>query len=143
LNVNRIKPEDFLKYDVLVLGTPSYGVGDIPGLSAGCLESNWEEFLAGFGTPDLSGKRIAMFGLGAQERYSERFASSLIALYKVFEGLGGEMIGQWSTEGYVFEYSASVVNDKFVGLVIDQGMKTEERLQQWVAQVKPQLLETL
>ncbi|MGH1460720.1 MAG: flavodoxin [Neptuniibacter sp.] len=146
LNVNRIKPEDFLKYDVLILGTPSYGVGDIPGLSAGCLERNWEEFLADFGAPDLSGKRIAMFGLGAQERYSERFASSLMALYKVFDGLGAEMIGQWSTEGYSFEYSASVVNDEFVGLVIDQrnqGMKTEERLQQWLERVKPQLLEAL
>lgn len=146
INVNRIQADDFLQYDALILGTPSYGVGDIPGLSAGCLERNWEEFLAQFGSPDLSGKRIAMFGLGAQERYSERFASSLIALYRVFEGLGAEMIGDWSTDGYTFEHSASVVDDRFVGLVIDQrtqSMYTEERLKQWVEQVKPQLLQKL
>ncbi|MGB0204691.1 MAG: flavodoxin domain-containing protein, partial [Neptuniibacter sp.] len=94
LNVNRISAQDMLEYDVLILGTPSYGEGDIPGLSAGCLERNWEEFLNEFGSPDLTGKKIAMFGLGAQERYSERFASSLMALYKVFEELGAEMIGQ-------------------------------------------------
>ncbi len=146
LNVNRITAEEFLRYDALVLGTPSYGVGDIPGLSAGCLERNWEEFLALLGTPDLSGKRIAMFGLGAQERYAERFASSLVALYRVFEGLGAEMIGDWPVDGYSFEYSASVVDGRFVGLVIDQrtqGMYTEARLQAWAEQVRPLLLQKL
>ncbi len=146
LNVNRITPEDMLQYDALILGTPSYGTGDIPGLGAGCLERNWEEFLALFGTPDLSGKRIAMFGLGAQERYSERFASSLFALYKVFQDLGAEMIGDWPVDGYEFEHSASVVDGRFVGLVIDQrtqGMYTEERLKTWVAQVAPELLQKL
>ncbi|WP_221801808.1 flavodoxin [Oceanobacter mangrovi] len=146
VNVNRIQPEELLQYDALVLGTPSYGEGDIPGLSAGCLERNWEEFLVQFGSPDLSGKRIAMFGLGAQERYSERFASSLIALYKVFEGLGAEMIGDWPLDGYTFEHSASVQDGRFVGLVIDQrtqGMYTDERLAAWAAQVKPLLMEKL
>jgi len=146
INVNRITPEEMLQYDALILGTPSYGVGDIPGLSAGCLERNWEEFLAQFGSPDLNGKRIAMFGLGAQERYAERFASSLMALYTIFADLGADMIGEWSTEGYTFEHSASVVDNRFVGLVIDQrtqGMYTEERLKAWVEQVKPQLLQKL
>jgi len=146
VNVNRIEAAELLQYDALILGTPSYGVGDIPGLSAGCLERNWEEFLAQFGQPDLSGKRIAFFGLGAQERYSERFASSLIALYKVFADLGAEMIGDWGIEGYSFEQSASVVDGRFVGLVIDQrtqGMLTDARLQTWVEQVKPALLEKL
>lgn len=146
VNVNRIKAEDLLQYDALILGTPSYGVGEIPGLSAGCLERNWEEFLAEFGQPDLTGKRIAMFGLGAQERYSERFASSLINLYRVFEGLGAEMVGAWPVENYVFEHSASVVDGKFVGLVIDQrtqGMFTDERLKAWIDMVKPQLLQKI
>lgn len=146
INVNRIQPEDMLKYDALILGTPSYGVGEIPGQTAGCIEKNWEEFLAHFGQPDLTGKRIAFFGLGAQERYSERFASSLIALYTIFKDLGAEMIGDWGTEGYTFEHSASVVDGRFVGLIIDQrtqGMFTEERLKSWVDQIKPQLLERL
>ena len=146
INVNRIGAEDLLQYDALILGTPSYGVGDIPGRSVGCIEKNWEEFLAGFGRPDLSGKRIAMFGLGAQERYSERFASSLMALYTVFADLGAEMVGDWSAEGYTFEHSASVIDHRFVGLVIDQrtqGMYTEERLGAWMAQIKPLLVEKL
>lgn len=146
VNVNRISADTFLQYDALILGTPSYGVGEIPGLAAGCLERNWAEFLETFGTPDLRGKRIAMFGLGAQERYSERFASSLMALYQVFADLGAEMIGSWPIEGYTFEHSASVQGDRFVGLVLDQrtqSMHTDARLQAWVAAVTPLLTETI
>jgi flavodoxin I len=146
VNVNRIEPADMLQYDALILGTPSYGVGQIPGHSAGCLESNWEEFLAKMPQADFSGKRIALFGLGAQERYSERFASSLRRLHDVLADFGAELIGAWPTEGYTFEHSASVIDDHFVGLVLDQrtqGMHTEARLDAWVAQVRPLLLEKL
>lgn len=147
VNVNRITPAALLAYDALILGTPSYGVGAIPGRSAGCLESNWEEFLAQWPADvSLSGKRIALFGLGAQERYAERFASSLRPLHDVLAARGAELIGHWPTEGYVFEHSASVVDGQFVGLVIDQrtqGMHTEARLDAWVAQVKPLLVERL
>lgn len=144
VNVNRISPADLLRYDTLILGTPSYGVGEIPGRSAGCLEPNWEEFLAQFAeAPDLSGKRIAFFGLGAQERYADRFCSSLRALHDLFLGWGAEIVGGWSPAGYVFEHSASLVDGHFVGLVIDQrtqGMHTDERLDAWLAEVKPLLL---
>jgi flavodoxin I len=144
VNVNRISPAELLQYDALILGSPSYGVGQIPGHSAGCLESNWEEFLAQLppGT-SLKGKRIALFGLGAQERYAERFASSLRRLHDLLLGLGAELVGSWPTEGYSFQHSDAVLDGRFVGLVIDQrtqGMHTEARLDAWVAQVRPLLL---
>lgn len=140
VNVNRITWTDLLQYEALILGTPSYGVDQIPGHSAGCLESNWEEFLHQMpqGT-SLQGKRIALFGLGAQERYAERFCSSLRKLHDVLQSLGAEMVGYWPAEGYVFEQSAAIMDGQFVGLVLDQrtqGMLTEARLDTWVAQVK-------
>ncbi|HEY6898487.1 MAG TPA: flavodoxin [Rhodocyclaceae bacterium] len=144
VNVNRITPAEMLQYDALILGTPSYGVGEIPGKSAGCLEPNWEEFLVQMQNPDFSGKRIAFFGLGAQERYADRFASSLMALYQVFKSYGAEIVGDWSSEGYTFDHSAAIIDGRFVGLVIDQrtqGMYTDERLTTWLEQVKPLLLE--
>lgn len=144
VNVNRIGLADMLRYDALILGTPSYGEGDLPGRGVGCLEANWEEFLATAGAPDFSGKRIALFGLGAQERYSERFCSSLLRLYETFRGYGAEIVGDWSTDGYTFQHSAAVVDGRFVGLVLDQrtqGMHTDERIANWLAQVKPLLLE--
>lgn len=146
VNVNRITPDSLMAYDALILGTPSYGVGDIPGRSAGCLESNWEEFLAQMGEADWSGKCVALFGLGAQERYSDRFAASLVRLYRAIKDRGADVVGSWSTEGYVFEHSPSVVDGRFVGLVIDQrtqGMLTDQRIDAWIEQVGPLLRERL
>jgi flavodoxin I len=148
VNVNRIAPDEMLKYDALILGTPSYGIGEIPGKgAAGCFEPNWEEFLAQMpANPNFSGKRIAFFGLGAQERYADRFCSSLFALVEKFRGWGAEIVGDWPIAGYTYENSAAEVDGRFIGLVIDQrtqGMFTDERIDLWLAQVKPLLLEKL
>lgn len=142
-NINRVSPAELLQYDALILGTPSYGVGDLPGLAVGCQEANWAEFVPHLDGIDLSGKRVALFGLGHQERYASRFASSLIKLYQVFYGYGADIIGRWSTEGYQFEHSDAIIDNQFVGLVLDQRGQphlTEERIKTWLAQVTPQLL---
>lgn len=148
VNVNRIEPDEMLKYDALILGSPSYGIGEIPGNGvSGCFEPNWAEFFAKMPeNPDFSGKRIAFFGLGAQERYADRFCSSLLPLVEKFKAWGAEVIGDWSTEGYTYEQSAAVVDGRFLGLIIDQrtqGMFTEERIDSWLAQVVPLLKEKL
>lgn len=142
-NINRTRIEELLQYDALILGTPSYGVGDLPGRAVGCQEANWAEFAPSLDDVDLSGKKVALFGLGHQERYASRFASSLIQLYRLFYGYGADMVGRWSTEGYQFEHSDSIIDNQFVGLVLDQRGQphlTDERLQTWLAQVKPLLL---
>lgn len=144
INVNRITPADMLAYDALILGTPSYGIGEIPGNGiSGCFEPNWAEFLAKLPEhPDLSGKRIAFFCLGAQERYADRFCSSLYPLVMLFKGWGAEIIGDTSTEGYTFEQSDAVVNGRFLGLILDQrtqGMFTDERIDAWLTEVVPRL----
>lgn len=148
LNVNRITPDEMLRYDALILGTPSYGVGEIPGNGvSGCFEPNWAEFLAQMpANPDFSGKRIAFFGLGAQERYADRFCSSLLALVEKFRGWGAEIVGDWPIDGYTYEHSAAEVDGRFIGLIIDQrtqGMFTDERIAAWLAQVVPLLQEKL
>lgn len=145
-NVNRTKVSDLLQYEALILGTPSYGIGDLPGASTGCMEANWEEFVPGLDGADLTGKRVALFGLGNQERYADRFASSMIHLYRIFFDYGAEIVGRWSTEGYQFNHSHAVIDDHFVGLALDQRTQphlTDERLTTWLAQVTPLLVPEL
>lgn len=148
VNVNRIAPAEMLAYDALILGTPSYGEGEIPGNGiSGCFEPNWGEFLAQMpDNPDFSGKRIAFFGLGAQERYADRFCSSLYPLVMKFKGWGAEIVGDWPTDGYTYAQSAAVVDGRFLGLIIDQrtqGMHTDERIDGWLARVLPLLQQKL
>jgi flavodoxin I len=148
INVNRITPADMLKYDALILGTPSYGDADIPGMGiSDCIEANWAEFLVQIpeGTA-FAGKRIAFFVLGAQERYAERFCSSLYPLVAKFKAWGAEVVGDWPLAGYTFEHSAAVVDGRFLGLAIDQrtqSLLTDERIKAWSARIKPLLTEKL
>lgn len=144
LNVNRIGLDDMLQYDALILGTPTYGEGQLPGKSTKVKDGSWEEFLPQLENADLSGKRIAIYGLGDQDKYGATFADSLSILYASLLKAGAEIIGAWPVEGYEFESSKSVVDGKFVGLVIDNGnqpLLTEERIANWLDLVSPQLLQ--
>ena len=143
LNVNRISVADILQYDALILGTPSYGEGQLPGIETGVKDGSWEEFLPQLAEADLHGKRIALYGLGNQEKYSDRFADSLHTLYTKLQASGAKIIGGWRTEGYHFDHSKAVVDGEFVGLVLDhnnQALLTEERIDTWLAMIKPLLL---
>lgn len=146
LNVNRITPEEMTQYDALILGTPTYGFDQLPGIPTGIKAGSWEEFVPQLADMDFSGKRIALYGLGNQEKYTNTFADSLIHLYRFFSQRGAEMIGSWDTEDYSFEQSMAVVDGKFVGLVLDQQAQpllTDQRIDDWLAQVTPLLLEKL
>lgn len=146
LNVNRIEADDMLQYDALILGTPSYGEGDLPGIDTGVKDGSWQEFVPKLAGVDMTGKTVALYGLGNQEKYPQRFADSLYLLYELFRNGGATLIGDWSTEGYAFEHSKAVVDERFVGLVIDnnsQGLLTESRLDAWLAEVKPALLQAM
>ena len=146
LNVNRIRIEDLLIYDSLILGTPTYGEGQLPGKSTKVVTGSWEEFLPQLEENDLAGKVIAVYGLGDQEKYKERFADGLYHLCARLEECGAKIVGEWSTEGYQFEQSKSVVDDKFLGLVLDQSnqrLLTEARVDAWLDQIKPALLSNI
>lgn len=143
VDVKKAEADDLLKYDALILGTPTLGDGELPGLSAGAGEESWEEFLPKLKGKDLSGKVVALFGLGDQEAYGHEFVDALILLYNFVVEAGAKVVGFWSTEGYSFEKSDSIIDDKFVGLVLDhenQSDLTAERVDAWLAEIKPALL---
>lgn len=143
VDVKKAGIDDVLKYDALILGTPTLGDGELPGLSAGAQDESWEEFLPKLKGKDLSGKTVALFGLGDQEGYGHEFVDALRELYDAVIECGAKVVGAWSTDGYEFEVSKAVVDGDFVGLVIDhenQSDLTDERLDEWLALVKPDLL---
>lgn len=143
LNINRISIEDLLSYDALILGTPTYGEGQLPGKSTKVVTGSWEEFLPQLKDNDLAGKTIALYGLGDQDKYKDRFANGLYLLYSQLKACGATFIGSWSTEGYQFEESQAVIDDKFIGLVLDQSnqrLLSEARVDTWLKAITPQLL---
>ena len=143
VNINKAAPEDLLAFDALILGTPTLGKGAMPGLETGGSMESWLEFLPKAKGLDLSGKVVALFGLGDQEKYGEHFVSALRPLHDWAVACGATVVGRWPAEGYDYVDSDAVEDDHFLGLVIDQHNQaelTEARLAEWLAQVTPALL---
>lgn len=139
VNIRTATVEDLLQYDLLVLGTPTYGEGELPGLATGNATESWAEFLPKLEGHDFTGKTVAIYGLGNQKGYPDDFVSAMIFLYDSFSQSGATIIGASSTEGYQFKASKAIVDGSFVGLVLDQENQkelTSTRLNEWLAAIR-------
>ena len=127
----------FGQHDALIVGTPTWNTGANTERSG----TGWDELYYSKMPAlqsQLSGKKVAVFGLGDQISYSENYADATGELWDVFQGLGCTMLGAWSQEGYEHDASKSIRGDKFCGLLLDavnQEELTGERVQKWVTQL--------
>jgi flavodoxin I len=143
VNIGRTTVADFLAYEALILGSPTLGEGELPGESTGLSQPSWEEFLPQLAEADLSGKTIAIFGLGDQKKYANEFVDAIGLIHDALLARGARLVGRWPTAGYEFTASQAVNGDEFLGLAIDQhhqGLLTEERIDTWLNQIRPELL---
>ena len=142
LNINRCSVEQFLAYDALIVGTPTLGDGELPGLDCGAQTESWAEFLPRLEGSDMAGKVVAIFGLGDQEKYASNFCDAIGLLHDAFTDCGARVVGAWPTAGYAFKTSLAVLDGAFVGLALDQDNQsalTEERVDRWLAEITPLL----
>lgn len=144
LNINRVEMADIMQYDAIILGTPTYGAGQLPGRNTGMQSDSWNEILPVLSFENFTGKTVALYGLGDQEKYTHTFVNGLFYLHEVLKHQGANIVGYWPTEGYEFEASRAIVDNRFMGLALDQQRQrllTEERLDKWLELIKPALLE--
>ncbi|WP_417763808.1 flavodoxin FldA [Shewanella sp.] len=123
--------EDIASYDLLLLGIPTWYYGEA--------QCDWDDFFPELEKIDFTDKLVAIFGCGDQEDYAEYFLDAMGTIRDIVEPRGAIIIGHWPTEGYDFEASKALVDDKhFVGLGIDEDRQpelTEERVDAWVKQI--------
>jgi flavodoxin I len=142
LNINRASPDDLLRYPCLILGTPTYGEGLLPGKAADLDEESWAEFLPALQGRDFTGVTVALYGLGDQETYPKHFVDGMKHLYDFFNAAGARLVGGCDIAGYEFRRSKAVVDGRFVGLALDQHIQhllTDERISAWLDEVLPEL----
>ena len=133
-NVGEVAADKLSEYDVLLLGSSTWGSGD--------LQDDWYDFLEAAKDLDLSGKKVAIFGCGDSSSFSDTFCGAMGTIYNDLQGTGCEFIGAVSTDGYTYDDSEAVVDGNFVGLAIDdvnEDDKTPERIQAWVEAIKGEL----
>ncbi len=145
VNVNRIEPGQLMDYQALILGTPTYGEGVLPGKVNDTEELSWAEFLPQLEGMDFSGIRIALYGLGDQETYPNHFLDGMGILYDFFKTAGAELVGGSEIEGFAFNHSKAVIDGRFIGMALDQHLQhllTDQRIESWLDEILPLLLET-
>lgn len=120
--------------DNLLLGTSTWGAGE--------LQDDWYDGLSVLKAADLAGKTVAVFGCGDSESYSDTFCGAMAEIYNAAKDAGATLVGEVSTDGYTYDDSEAVVDNKFVGLALDdvnEDDKTEGRIDAWLEAIKPAL----
>ncbi|QUB95126.1 flavodoxin [Leptotrichia sp. oral taxon 218] len=123
--------DELENYDVLLLGTSTWGFGD--------LQDDWQAVLDDLANLNLAGKKVAYFGSGDQGTFSDTFMDGMAIINEEISKTGATVIGNTSTEGYEFNESRAVEGDEFLGLALDevnQSDLTDERIDAWVEQIK-------
>lgn len=133
-NVADASVDDVAPYEVLILGTSTWGAGD--------LQDDWEGFLGNLKGADLNGKIVALFGLGDSSSFSDTYCDAMGTIYSELQGTGCKFIGAVSTDGYSYDSSTAVVDDKFVGLALDEMNEydqTDSRMDAWIESIKGEI----
>lgn len=137
-DVQETKPAEFLNHDVLVLGIPTWHIGD--------MQDDWATMLPKLADLDLAGKRVAFFGLGDSSGYPDTFGDALGEAWIILRSRGATLVGVWPTTGYSFDDSKGKYDaDHFLGLMLDEdgeGWMTSERMTGWVEKLKTELVAT-
>jgi flavodoxin I len=129
-NIGSSTPEQILQYTHLILGIPTWNVGQ--------LQDDWEAFMPRLATMDFTGRRVAIFGLGDQNGYGFNFLDAVGMLGDALLDRNAELIGFWRVNSYQFNESRAQVDDHFMGLGVDQEGQSDmtgKRLVDWVNQV--------
>ena len=120
------------EYDYLILGIPTWDYGE--------LQEDWENVWDDIDSLDLTGKAVALFGLGDQVGYPEWFLDAMGYLWAKVCNQGARTVGYWPVAGFEFTASKALTPDQqqFVGLAIDdenQFEMTDERIKLWCSQL--------
>ena len=128
-------PEVIKQYDFIILGVPTWYDGEV--------QNEWADKVHDLAKVDLTGYKVAVFGLGDQEDWGEYFCDAIAALALKAQESGAKIIGHWPSEGYDFTESKALIDkNTFIGLTLDEDRQadlTEGRIKTWLEQLKIEL----
>ena len=136
LELHNIKDESLTKaqqYDFIIFGISTWDYGE--------LQEDWESHWDDIPNLDLTGKTVAIFGMGDQIGYTEWFQDAVGMLHDKISSPGVKHIGYWPNgEDYEFEASKALTADgeHFKGLALDEDSQyelTEQRIATWIEQI--------
>lgn len=133
-DVSKLTAELAESYEVLVLGTSTWGDGE--------LQDDWYDGIKVLKGIDMADKTIALFGCGDSESYPDTFCDGMGILFEDLKDSGCRFIGAVDASEYTYSSSVAETDGKFVGLAIDdvnENHRTESRVSAWAEILKAEL----
>jgi flavodoxin II len=139
-NIKQVPLSKMAEYDILILGLSTWDFGEI--------QEDWEAHWDEIGQVDLTGKIIAIYGMGDQLGYAEWFIDAVGMLHDAIAEQHTIRIGFWPAAGYDFIASKALTDDGelFYGLALDDENQydlTDARLNDWVSQILQEIAQQL
>lgn len=129
-DVAKTAPSEVAPYDVLVMGSSTWGAGD--------MQDAWYDFLDGLQALDLHDKEIALFGLG-DESMHDTFCNAVGDLYDRLKDTGAAFIGAYPADCYDYASTNAERDGRIIGLLLDNvnhENMTADRINGWAAEIK-------
>lgn len=124
-DVANTAPSKIGDYDLIILGSSTWGDGDI--------QDDFADFLDGIEAMDLTGKTVAIFGCG--DETMDSFCGAVGKIYRRMQPTGAKFVGEFNADGYDYTGSDAKIDGSFVGLVLDEVNRpelTDSRIAAWV-----------
>ena len=119
-------------FNLLIMGISTWGEGE--------MQDDWDDAIATLETLDLSGKTVALYGLGDQEGYGDNFLDAMGILHEKVVALGAKTVGYTKADDFDFDASKALLdNGQFCGLALDEDNESnlsEERIDVWLSELK-------
>ena len=134
MSVADVVADKLSEYDNLLLGTSTWGAGE--------LQDDWYDGVETLKSANLNGKTIALFGCGDADGYGDTFCGGMAELYNAVKDSGVKLIGQVDAGTYHYDESEAVVDGKFIGLALDCSESQEQskaRIDEWTDGIKSEL----
>ena len=106
IDASKITTEKVGGYDILLLGTSTWGDGE--------LQDDWYDAIKTVKTADLNGKIVALFGCGDSESYCDTFCDGMGVIYDQLKNSGCTFVGAVPADEYSYSSSIAVIDGKFV-----------------------------
>lgn len=134
INVSDLTADVIAENDNLILGTSTWGAGEV--------QDDWYDGLNTLKAADLNGKTVALFGNGDSASYADTFCGGMAEIYNVVKQGGANVVGAVDAAEYSYDDSEAVIDGQFVGLALDndnEESKTAGRIDAWLATITPAL----
>lgn len=129
-DVGSVSAEKVSGYDIILLGSSTWGVGD--------LQDDWYPFMESLKKETLSGKKVGLFGCGDSASYPDTFCEAIGIIHEELAESGCTFIGEMDASGYPYTDSKAFEGGRVLGLAADddEPAKTEGRTYAWVEAIK-------